>query len=248
MDLTLGAIIIATLIVSAVSLIGVLYLVIQEKFVNRILPYLVAFAAGSLLSASWFDLIPESYASLQQNAFTFVLIGILIFLLFEQILHWHHEQRHECEDCSKKVVGYAVLLGDGLHNFLDGIIIASSFLVSVPVGMAATVAIIFHEIPQELGDFAVLIHSGFKAKKALLYNFISALVAILGGLIGYFFLHRVNSFAPYMVAIGAGGFLYIALVDLFAELKASKILIVRIGQMLALILGVLILYFAINFK
>jgi zinc and cadmium transporter len=169
MDSTLGAILLATVVVSAMSLVGALYLVIKEKIVVKILPYLVAFAAGTLLSASWFDLIPESYASLQEGAFAFVLVGILIFLLFEQILHWHHEQRHECDDCSKKTVGYAVLVGDGLHNFLDGIIIASAFLVSIPVGITATVAIIFHEIPQELGDFAVLIHSGFKAKKALLY-------------------------------------------------------------------------------
>lgn len=246
MDSTLGAILLATVVVSAVSLIGALYLVVKEKVVVKILPYLVAFAAGALLAASWFDLIPESYASLHESAFVFVLVGILIFLLFEQILHWHHEQRHECKDCSKKVVGYSVLVGDGLHNFLDGIIIASAFLVSIPVGITALVAIIFHEIPQELGDFAVLIHSGFKTKKALLYNFISALVAILGGLIGYFFLHYVINFVPYVVAIGAGGFLYIALVDLFAELKASKVLNVRIGQMLTLILGILVLYLAIN--
>lgn len=246
MNAILGTILIATLAVSAISLIGALYLVIKEKIVIKTMPYLVAFAAGSLLAASWFDLIPESYDSLGQNAFTFVLIGILIFLLFEQILHWHHEQRHECEDCSKKMVGYAVLVGDGLHNFLDGIIIASAFLVSIPVGITATVAIIFHEIPQELGDFAVLMHSGFKAKKALLYNLISALLATLGGLVGYYFLHEVTTYVPYVVAIGAGGFLYIALVDLFAELKASKGLMVRIGQMLTLILGVLVLYLAIN--
>lgn len=248
MNLTLGIILVATLVVSGVSLVGVLYLVIKEKFVNKILPYLVAFAAGSLLAASLFDLIPESFEILGKNASVFVTVGILIFLLFEQILHWHHEQRHECGDCKGKVIGYMVLLGDGLHNFLDGIIIASAFLISVPTGISATLAVFLHEIPQELGDFAVLIHSGFKKEKALLYNFLSALTAILGGIMGYFFLKGVSGVVPYVVAIGAGGFLYIALVDLFAELKATKDLSTRVGQMIALILGLLVLYVVIGLE
>ncbi|MBU1083131.1 ZIP family metal transporter [Patescibacteria group bacterium] len=242
MDFTLGAILIATLAISAVSLLGLLYFVWQEKVFKKSLPYLVAFAAGSLLAVSWFDLIPDSFEAIGKSTSVFVLIGILIFLMFEQILHWHHEQRHDCGDCNKKTVGYAVLLGDSLHNFLDGIIIASAFLISVPMGISATLAVFFHEIPQELGDFAVLIHSGFKKEKALLYNFLSALVAVLGGILGYFFLRGVSVAVPYIVAIGAGGFLYIALVDLFAELKATKNLSTRVGQMVALLLGLVVLY------
>ena len=243
----LGYIISAVLIVSLISLIGVVFFWVNQKLVDKVVPWLVAFAAGTLLAAAWFDLIPESSEKLSDLASVWVIVGILLFLLFEQVLHWHHEHRHDCDECTQraKAVGYSVLLGDGLHNFLDGILIASAFMANIPVGVATTMAVLFHEIPQELGDFGVLLHSGFSRTKALYFNFISALTAVLGGLVAYFALNSIQNSIPYIVAIGAGGFLYIALADLFAELKGGKNIVLRFGQLIILIFGVLLIYYLV---
>lgn len=243
MSVTFIYIVLSVLVVSLVSLIGVLFFFFKKDSLMQFLPWLIAFAAGALLGASFFDLIPESHEFLGRDSFIYVIAGILVFLVFEQVLHWHHEQYHECVKCSNKVVGYSVLLGDGLHNFLDGILIASAFLVSIPIGLATSLAIILHEIPQELGDFGVLIHSGFTRYKALLFNFLSALTSLLGGILGYLFLHNIEPIIPYVVAIGAGGFLYIALVDLFSELRRDVNPIIGFTQVLAVILGLLIIFF-----
>jgi len=247
----LGYIISAVLVVNLISLIGVVFFWVNQKLVDKIVPWLVAFAAGTLLSAAWFDLIPESLKRIDQRALIWVVVGILLFLLLEQVLHWHHEHRHDCAECgkkSKKVMGYSVLVGDGLHNFLDGILIASAFMASIQVGVATTMAVLFHEIPQELGDFGVLLHSGFSRTKALYFNFISALAAVMGGLVAYFALSSVQNIIPYIVAIGAGGFLYIALTDLFAELKGGKELLLRFGQLIVLIGGMLLIYWLVQFE
>lgn len=240
---TLLYIIVSLLIISAVSLIGALYFAFSEKVLNKSLPWLVAFAAGALLGVGLLDLIPESLEALGETALYYTAAGIILFLVFEQVLHWHHEHHHDCDECekkeNKKVMGYSVLVGDGFHNFLDGVIVASAFLVSVPVGIATAMAMILHEIPQELGDFAVLIHSGFSKSRALLWNLLSALVAVIGGLVAYFSLQSIQQVVPYIIAIGAGGFIYIALVDLFAELKTGKYLPARFGQVAILILGII---------
>ncbi len=243
MEITFIYVLGAVAITSLISLLGVLYFVFSKDVLTKLLPWLVAFAAGALLGTSFFDLIPESFAVLGERASIYIVIGIMVFLVFEQVLHWHHERYHQCADCNTKaVVGYSVLLGDSLHNFLDGILIASAFLTSIPIGISVTIAVILHEIPQELGDFAVLIHSGFNRTKALLFNFISALAALVGGVLGYFFLQKIEHIIPYVVAIGAGGLLYIALVDLFAELKTHKSFLVRFGQVVVVILGLLVLW------
>jgi zinc and cadmium transporter len=231
------------LVISAVSLIGALYFAFSEKALNNSLPWLVAFAAGALLGVGLLDLIPEGLAALGDRSLYYTAAGIILFLVFEQVLHWHHEHHHDCDECenkeNKKVMGYSVLVGDGFHNFLDGVIVASAFLVSIPVGIATALAMILHEIPQELGDFAVLVHSGFSKSRALLWNSLSALVAVVGGLVAYFSLQSIQQAVPYIIAIGAGGFIYIALVDLFAELKTGKYLLVRFAQVAVLILGII---------
>ena len=237
----------AVFVVSLASLVGVVFFFLQEKIVEKIIPWLVAFAAGTLLAAAWFDLIPESLAEIGNNVFVWVLAGILLFLMFEQVLHWHHEHRRDCDECDHRhqVVGYSVLMGDALHNFLDGVLIASAFMVNINVGIATTVAVLFHEIPQELGDYGVLLHSGFTKTKALYFNFLSALTSVIGALLAYFALQNIQQALPYVVAVGAGGFLYIALADLFAELKGGKNIILRFGQLIVLICGVIIIYFLI---
>jgi len=238
--MTLIYILVSLLLISLISLIGVLYFAFSEKVLNKSLPWLVAFAAGALLGVGLLDLIPEGLETLGETSLYYTAGGIILFLLFEQVLHWHHEHHHDCDECENhKVMGYSVLVGDAFHNFLDGVIVASAFLVSVPVGIATTTAMILHEIPQELGDFAVLIHSGFSKSRALWFNLLSALVAVIGGLVAYFSLQSIQQVVPYIIAIGAGGFIYIALVDLFAELKTGKYLLVRLMQVVVLILGII---------
>ncbi|MFH0912346.1 MAG: ZIP family metal transporter [Patescibacteria group bacterium] len=247
----LGYIISAVLIVSTVSLIGVVFFFWQERLVEKIIPWLVAFAAGTLLAAAWFDLIPEALEQSGESILAWVVVGILLFLLFEQVLHWHHEHRHDCGECDKnpkRVIGYSVLLGDGLHNFLDGVLITSAFLVNFSLGITTTVAVLFHEIPQELGDFGVLLHSGFSRSKALYFNFISALTAVVGALVAYWAMQKVAQVVPYAVAIGAGGFLYIALTDLFAELKGGKHLGMRLAQLIVLIGGMILIHWVVQFE
>lgn len=243
----LGYIISAVLVVSLISLIGAVFFWLNQALINKILPWLVAFAAGTLLAASWFDLIPESLAEIPKTAFVWVTVGILLFLMFEQVLHWHHEHRYDCAECDRrpKVMGYSVLFGDGLHNFLDGVLIAAAFMADIRIGIATTIAVLFHEIPQELGDFGVLLHSGFSRTKAICFNFISALAALAGGLVAYFAMRDVQQFIPYIIAIGAGGFLYIALTDLFSELKGGKDLWLRFGQLLVIISGMAVIYYLV---
>lgn len=243
----LGYIIGAVLIVSAISLISVVFFWFNQKTIDRIIPWLVAFAAGALLGATWFDLIPEALLKIPETAFMWVVGGILLFLAFEQVLHWHHEHKHTCDECDHrpKAVGYSVLVGDGLHNFLDGVLIASAFMVDIRIGLVTTLAILFHEIPQELGDFGVLLHSGFSKTKAIYFNFLSALASIAGGLLTFFLYQSINSFVPYIVAIGAGGFLYIALADLFIELKGGKNLTLRFSQLVVLVGGMLLIYYLV---
>ncbi|MGD9276472.1 MAG: ZIP family metal transporter [Candidatus Pacearchaeota archaeon] len=227
----------SVIIVSLISFTGILFLINRKKFFQKFLMILVAFAAGTMLATVFFDLIPESFEELQN--YYFIIIGILFFFVLESLIHWHHDHSGTCEGCLHPYV-YLNLIGDAIHNFLDGIIIASGFLISIPSGIAVSIAIIFHEIPQEIGDFAVLVHGGFSKTKALFYNFLSATTAILGALIGYFALSNVQNLTPYIIAIAAGGFIYIAISDLFPELHKEKDLKKKLIQIGFLILGIIL--------
>src|SRR3989338_10940054 len=176
--------IISVLIVSALSLIGVISLVLSGDKINRIIMFLVSLSAGVLLGDSFLHLIPEAVEkNYSPNIWLWLLMGILIFFILEKIIHWRH-----CHIPSSTFHHHAVgkmnLIGDGLHNFLDGILIAGSYLVSLPLGIATTIAVAFHEIPQEIGDFGILVHGGFSKNKALLANFLTAITALIGGIIG----------------------------------------------------------------
>lgn len=207
---------IATSIVSLVSLVGVVTLVLREKTLNKILLILVAFAAGALLGGAFFHLLPEALdISLSLNVFVFLIAGFCMFFMLEKVLYWRHCHEGKCEI---HVFTYLNLIGDAIHNFLDGLVIASAFVINAGVGVASTLAIISHEIPQELGDFGILIYGGFTKKKAVVFNFISALLAIVGALVGYFLTSQVTDFALYLLPFAAGGFIYIASSDLIPEL------------------------------
>ena len=207
---------IATSIVSLVSLVGIVALVLREKTLNKILLILVAFAAGALLGGAFFHLLPEALdISLSLNIFVFLMAGFCMFFILEKALYWRH-----CHDgkCEVHVFTYLSLIGDAIHNFLDGLVIASAFIINAGVGVASTLAIISHEIPQELGDFGILIYGGFTKRKAIVFNFFSALLAILGALVGYLLASIVADFALYLLPFAAGGFIYIASSDLIPEL------------------------------
>ncbi|MCK5211621.1 ZIP family metal transporter, partial [Candidatus Parcubacteria bacterium] len=170
---TLLWIILATVAMSAVSLVGALALVLKENILKRIIKPLVAFSAGSLLGGAFFHLLPEALKESGEviKIFVILLIGFAIFFLLEQFIHWHHCHRLPSEH--KHPVTYLILISDGVHNFLDGLAIGAAFVIDVRLGLATTLAIAMHEIPQELGDFGILIHGGWKKAKALLFNFFS---------------------------------------------------------------------------
>jgi zinc and cadmium transporter len=216
-------ILIATFLDSIISLVGIISLWFNERFLKGILKYLVSFAAGSLLGGSFFHLFPEAIEDIGYfMSAGFLMIGFVMFFLMEKAVHWHHcEEDGKCKLRQRKSFVELVLIGDGLHNFIDGLVIAAGFLVNVPFGIITTFLIVSHEVPQEIGDFGVLVYGGLKRKKALLYNFISQATCILGGIIGYF-ISTAYSITSYLLPFAAGGFIYIAASDLIPELHKEK--------------------------
>ena len=226
---------IAIILVSFISLVGVLVLSLEKNSFAKILKFIVAFSAGSLLATAFFDLIPESLYIL--NSLSFVLVGIILFFMLEALVHWHHHHEKDCEDCLKPVV-HLNLIGDGVHNLIDGVIIAASFIASIPTGVITTIAIMLHEIPQEIGDFGILVNGGLSKRKAILFNFISSLFAILGGILSFFFISSFEWILPYIILVAAGGFIYIATADLFPELHMEENRGRIILQIIAFLLGI----------
>jgi len=211
----------STFFVSLISFVGIITLSLKEKLLNQILLLLVALSAGALIGGAFFHLIPEAIGSVSivgglDNLFAYVIAGFIVFFLIEKILHWRH-----CHDasCTVHTFGHMNLIGDAVHNFIDGLVIAASFVSDFSLGVAATMAIIFHEIPQEIGDFGVLLHSGFKKQRAILLNFITALTAMLGGILGLIISSQTDTFVSVLLPIAAGGFIYIASSDLIPELR-----------------------------
>lgn len=234
-------ILISTIFVSLISVIGVLVIFkLKEKF-GEVITYFMPFAAGTMLFVAFFDLIPESMEMIDASN-TFVFLGVMSFFLIERYIHWHHCRIDECKTKHKvKSYAYLNLIGDGLHNFLDGVIIAASYFVDFKLGVMTSIAILAHEIPQELGDASMLIHSGMNRKKVLSYNFISALFALLGALTHVFLLDGFQ-LTPYMISIAAGGFIYLSLADIIPEIgkedNSRKIFI----QTLMLLVGIALMY------
>ena len=219
--MTLVWILVSTFVVSLISLIGIFTFLLKEKQLQRILFYLIGFSAGALIGGAFLHILPEC---LEENSSTFVfywlIAGIVLFYVMERYFFWRH--CHEDGHCEVHSFTYLNLIGDGFHNFLDGMIIAASFTASVQVGIVTTLAVILHEIPQELGDFGVLIYGGFSKSKALAFNFISALAAMLGALIGYFISGAQSGFSSVILPLTAGGFIYIATSDLIPELHKES--------------------------
>jgi zinc and cadmium transporter len=206
------------MLMSAIALVGSVTLVLSERTLKRILLPLVAFAAGSLLGGAFFHMLPASLAAGLKDVTVYALIlaGFAVFFGLEQFLHWHHCHRAESE--CKKPLTYLILIGDGLHNFLGGLAVASTFLIDIRLGIITWLAAAAHEVPQELGDFGVLVHGGWPRRQALFYNALSALTFLLGGIIAYYASFRLD--VSFLVPFATGNFLYIGAADLIPEVKA----------------------------
>ena len=237
---TLLWILLATFFVSILAFIGILALLLKKNLLNKILLLLVSLSAGALLGGAFLHLIPEALEECSTHSiFFYVLLGFIVFLFVEKILHWHHCHK---QDCHVHSFAYMNLIGDTMHNFLDGLIIAAGFVAGVPVGIATTIAVALHEIPQEIGDFGVLVYAGFKKTKALFINFITALAAILGGLFGYFLATNAQNIMVFFLPFAAGSFIYIAASDLIPEIKKETNLKKSILNFVIILLGIAIMY------
>ena len=214
-----------TIITSLIAWVGSLTLFLNEKLMERILLVLVAFSAGGLMGGAFLHLIPEAISEVGSSSdatlplFSYLIIGFCTFFILEQFIKWYHEHSSIHQ---KKPVSYLILVSDIVHNFIDGLVIASSFIVGIQVGIATTLAIAFHEIPQEIGDFGILVYSGFEKKRALILNYASAVTVILGGLVGYYLSAHIQSTAIVLLPFAAGNFIYIAASDLIPEIKHGE--------------------------
>lgn len=235
---TLALILFSTISVSIVSLAGVMLFAVKEKILKKILLILVSFASGALLGGAFFHLIPESFSVFDESIPMTVVLGIVVFFLLEKSL-WRH--CHE-KECPVHPFAYLNLVGDGVHNFIDGVAIAASFLYdkSLSLGMATTMAVLMHEIPQELGDFGVLLYGGFGKTRALLFNLLTAMLAVTGALITYFFFPYLPSI-NYILAFTAGGFIYIATTDLIPELHKETNTKNSVVEIAFLLLGIFLM-------
>ena len=238
----------AVALVSLFSLIGILTIFFREDRFNKALAFLIPLAVGALLGDAFFHLIPEAFSEIESSATASLLLslGVLSFFFLEKILRWHHH--HSILDkISDKYdtpthLGHMVLASDAFHNFIDGVIIAASFLVSIPVGIATTIAVILHEIPQEVGDFGVLIYAGYKRTTAILYNFLSALTAVVGAALVLVLGSLPEGFIQGVLPFAAGVFIYIACFDLVPELHKQDEKKRLLPEILGIGLGILAMY------
>ena len=230
----LSWIILATMINGLLAFSGAFLLDISKK--NLI--FLVSLTTGALLGGAFFHFIPEALEKFSLTKITIlVFAGFVLFLLLEKMLYWHHCHHGNCDE---HPFTYLLLYGDGAHNFIDGLIIAGSFLISIPFGIITSLLVIVHELPQEIGDLGTLIYGGFTRKKALIYNFISQLASVIGGILGYFFL-SIKDYSVFLLPVSAGGFLYIAISDLIPEIFKEKNLSKLLINLFMILLGLAIL-------
>ncbi|KKR78562.1 MAG: hypothetical protein UU24_C0032G0007 [Candidatus Nomurabacteria bacterium GW2011_GWA2_40_9] len=230
---------ISVIIVSLLSLVGIFTLFLNEDRLKKNIFLLIGLAVGALLGDAFIHIIPEAFESGLSPTIISILIiaGILFFFIVEKFLHWHHHGE-DTEDTHVHPVGKLIIISDGVHNLIDGIIIGASYLISIPVGLATTLAVILHEIPQEIGDFGVLIYAGYTKKRALWLNFLSALLSLVGVVIVIILGEVTEKFIFYILPFAAGGFIYIAVADLIPELHKTTETKYSIYQILAVAFGV----------
>ncbi|MFA7708490.1 MAG: ZIP family metal transporter [Candidatus Pacearchaeota archaeon] len=240
---TEGAIILSILIVSFMSIIGILFVFLKKKTLDNWLLFLVSLSVGSLLGGAFLHLIPEivETTGFSLSISFLILGGIILFFVIENVIQWRH-----CHIPTSKEhphhLGTMNLIGDGLHNLIDGLIISASYFVSIPLGITTTLAVVIHEIPQEIGDFGVLLYAGYSKRKALFFNFVSALMAMIGAIIGIIFAEKSSIFAYLVIPVAVGGFLYIAGSDLIPEIHRQQENKFSFKNLAGIILGILLMY------
>jgi zinc and cadmium transporter len=226
------------ILMSAIALVGSVTLTLREETLKKLLLPLVALAAGTLLGGALFHMIPASIDKLGNHLsiYVWILVGFGLFLGLEQFLHWHHCHRAPSEH---RPLTYLILIADGLHNFIGGLAVAGAFLIDVRVGISTWLAAAAHEVPQELGDFGILIHGGWKKGPALLYNFLSALTFLVGGIAAYG--ASFNFDVTFLLPFAAGNFIYIAAADLIPEIKHEESAILNVIHFSSFLLGLAVL-------
>lgn len=245
----------SVIIVSLVSLIGIFVLSLNDRFLNKCIFVLVSLAVGALFGDAIIHLIPSALKNTDNSALVsfFVLFGVIIFFVLEKFLHWHHHPDHthshkeedliEHDGTAKiKPLGFLVLTSDSVHNLIDGIIIGASYFISIEVGVATTIAVVLHEIPQEISDFGLLIHAGFSKGRALFLNFTTALFALVGLFLAFAVQNVSEQLIPLLSAFAAGNFLYIAGSDLVPELHKTSSLKKSFIQLSAILVGIALMF------
>ena len=235
---TLGSVV----LVSLLSLVGMVTLSLNRQRLQKILIFLVAFAVGALFGDVFIHLLPESFEKIGSNLTTSLLVisGFLMFFVLEKFIRWRHVGSAAEEKRLRPVVSMN-LVGDAAHNLIDGMLIAASFMVSIPIGITTTLAIVLHEIPQEIGDFSILVHGGLSVKKALSFNLLASLMAVIGAIITLLIGERFESFASFLLPVTAGGFIYIAGPDLIPELQQEIKVSNSVWQFSAILFGIIVM-------
>ena len=248
--MTLMWIVLATTVAGALSIVAAASL--SLTILSRMVDKMVSLSVGVLLSTALLHSLPEAFTTEGvdiPSLFAALLVGLLGFFVLEKaalLRHSHHHEHdghghhhgHDAESAGRS--GWVILLGDGLHNFADGILIAAAFLTDVKIGVLTAMAISLHEIPQEVGDFIVLLNAGFTKLRALVYNLISSLMAVIGGLLGYFFLDQAQGMIPYVIVLASSSFIYIAVSDLMPQMHRRPRLRESVEQLSLIVLGVVL--------
>lgn len=235
-------ILISTFVISLIAFVGALTLFLKEKLLDKVLLILVAFSAGALLGGAFFHLIPEAIEKVKTNnlfLYLYLIFGFCIFFILENFIKWHH---HHAKEHPKIIpFSYLILISDAIHNFIDGLVVAASFVVAIPLGITTALAVALHEIPQEIGDYGILVYGGFKKGKALLLNFLSAITVILGGITGFLLSEKIGSSIVFLLPFAAGSFLYVAASDLIPEIKKETSIKRSLGYFFVFLVGLLLM-------
>ncbi len=234
----------SAVVVSLIAFSGILFLAIKMEALQKIVFVLVSFAVGALFGSAFFVLVPESYEIIHNPLHTglMVVAGIMALFILEKFIHWRHD--HDVEGIKKEdSLGYISLVTDGLHNFIDGVLIAAAWATSPEIGLATTLSVIIHEVPQEISDFGILIYAGFTKKKALFFNFLAAVSTIIGVIFTFWLGRSFENITNYFLPFAAGGFIYLAGSDLIPHLNQEKSMGKNITQFFVIIIGLLMMLF-----
>jgi len=232
------------------------FLLLSDNIQAKVLPHGVSFATGALLAVAFWGLIPHAFEEVGpaqvQTLSGSIMLGLLLFFILEKLLIWRHCHSASCEahadieehshsHGAHKSAGTVIIIGDGIHNFVDGVLIAAAFLTDVKLGIVTSLAVAAHEIPQEVGDFAILLHSGYSKKKALIYNVLASLTTVVGGVLAYYSLEGLHDSLPYFLAMASSSFIYIAVADLIPTLHKKTDIKTSLQQIALILAGVVLI-------